>query len=300
MTMMTLVCPKCGAVAKLSLAEPNYVGPRRCWKCHEFFTITIHNNQVVSCEPLSEEEYERQQEAKKTAEKMGGGIGFAKREEPSFPQKAAEKPRSTIDSPKQEEFSFFQKAANTSKGGIDFVKRDEPAAAQKPPEKPQNGIDSSKLEAPDFFQKAAETSKGGIDFVKRDEPAIAQKPPEKPQGSLEAPKPSEPAKPPKPMDLLWANLKSSGSKPASKPIEPPSRSDNKTSNIFPPERYNTFVPLEDTKDKPGKSQKPNPPQEKRQDYTKPLRQADKDRPAIFPPDRFQTFVPLEDDDKSEK
>jgi hypothetical protein len=68
MNMVTIVCPKCSAEGKLSLVETNYVGPRRCWKCHELFTITIVNNKVQSSEPLSQEEYDRQ-EAKKASEK---------------------------------------------------------------------------------------------------------------------------------------------------------------------------------------------------------------------------------------
>jgi hypothetical protein len=72
MNMVTIVCPKCGAEGKLSLVENNYVGPRRCWKCHDLFTITIVNNRVQSSEPLSQEEYDRE-EAKKAAEK---GISF--------------------------------------------------------------------------------------------------------------------------------------------------------------------------------------------------------------------------------
>jgi hypothetical protein len=62
--MVTIVCPKCGAEGKLSLVDSNYNGPRRCWKCHELFTINIVNNQVRSSESLSQEEYQKQLEAK--------------------------------------------------------------------------------------------------------------------------------------------------------------------------------------------------------------------------------------------
>jgi hypothetical protein len=212
MPMMTLKCPECGAEAKLSLTDTSYTGPRRCWKCHEFFTITIHNNQLTSCEPLSKEDYERQQEAKKAAEKMGGGIGFSRQEQPKFPQKAAEKPRGGIDFSRQGELDLFQKAAETSRGGIDFVKRDEPPTPQKPPDKPR-------------------------DFTI---PLSPQKPSFKTEPEIPA--------------------------------------------IFPPERYNTFVPLENIKEEPEKPQKPK----------KSSSQAENDIPAIFPPDRIQTFVPLED------
>jgi len=60
--MITLKCPKCDAETKLSLAEESYEGPRRCWKCHEFFMIKIENNELKSCEPLSQEEYEKYKE----------------------------------------------------------------------------------------------------------------------------------------------------------------------------------------------------------------------------------------------
>lgn len=125
MSMMTLKCPKCGAEAKLSLADNNYSGPRRCWKCHEFFTITIVNNQVTFCEPLSKEEYERQQEAKKAQDKMRGGIGFSS-QAPQPP------PSSQIGKDSGEETTdIFKQLAGKSKGGIDFSKP-EPAKAQKP------------------------------------------------------------------------------------------------------------------------------------------------------------------------
>jgi hypothetical protein len=68
MNMVTIVCPKCGTEGKLSLVEPNYVGPRRCWKCRELFTITIVNNRVTSSDPLKEEEFQKQMEVKAAKE----------------------------------------------------------------------------------------------------------------------------------------------------------------------------------------------------------------------------------------
>jgi hypothetical protein len=60
--MMSMICPKCGAESKLSFVGDSYEGPRRCWKCRELFMIKIRNNELISCEPLSQEEFERQQE----------------------------------------------------------------------------------------------------------------------------------------------------------------------------------------------------------------------------------------------
>ena len=45
----------------MSLVETSYQGPYRCWKCRELFTITLENNELKSCEPLSQEEFDRQQ-----------------------------------------------------------------------------------------------------------------------------------------------------------------------------------------------------------------------------------------------
>ena len=70
MAMMSLICPACGAETKLSLVIDEYKGPRRCWKCHEYFTIHIKDNELVSCEPLTEEEYKQQQEIEELKNKF--------------------------------------------------------------------------------------------------------------------------------------------------------------------------------------------------------------------------------------
>ena len=55
-------CPKCDTEGSLSLAQSTYRGPYKCWKCRELFTIEIVNNELNSCEPLSQEEFDTQQE----------------------------------------------------------------------------------------------------------------------------------------------------------------------------------------------------------------------------------------------
>ncbi len=54
-------CLKCGTEGSISLAQPTYHGPYRCWKCRELFTIEMANNVLKSCEPLSQAEFEAQQ-----------------------------------------------------------------------------------------------------------------------------------------------------------------------------------------------------------------------------------------------
>jgi hypothetical protein len=60
--IVKIKCPKCNVEGSLSLIEADYQGPYRCWKCRELFTITLKNNKLESCEPLSQEEFEKQQE----------------------------------------------------------------------------------------------------------------------------------------------------------------------------------------------------------------------------------------------
>jgi len=60
--IVKIKCAKCGTEGSLSLSDPSYQGPYRCWKCRELFTIKVENNELKSCEPLSQEEFEKQQE----------------------------------------------------------------------------------------------------------------------------------------------------------------------------------------------------------------------------------------------
>jgi len=60
--LVKIKCPKCATEGSLSLIESSYQGPYRCWKCRELFTISLENNELKSCEPLSQEEFEKQQE----------------------------------------------------------------------------------------------------------------------------------------------------------------------------------------------------------------------------------------------
>ncbi len=60
--IVKIECPKCKNEKIISLVESSYQGPYRCWKCRELFTIRMENNELESCEPLSQEEFNRQQE----------------------------------------------------------------------------------------------------------------------------------------------------------------------------------------------------------------------------------------------
>ena len=60
--IVKIKCPECGVEGSLSLAESAYQGAYRCWKCRALFTIRMENNELKSCEPLRQEEFDRQQE----------------------------------------------------------------------------------------------------------------------------------------------------------------------------------------------------------------------------------------------
>ena len=62
MIFFEIECPSCGKAGKFSLADTTYDGPYRCWKCRSLFSVKIEDNQLVSCEPLDEAAFEKQQE----------------------------------------------------------------------------------------------------------------------------------------------------------------------------------------------------------------------------------------------
>jgi hypothetical protein len=237
MSMLVLKCPKCSAEAKLYLDDTSYSGPRRCWKCHEFFTITIYNNQVTSCEPLSAEEYEMQQAAQKAAEKSGGHVNFAKPAQPATPAKAAEKPESGINFSKQTQMEF--------------------------PQNTQSEVKPAEADDTDIFKILAGKSKGGIDISSQSQPEkprefIKASVPVDPQ-SQPAPKKAVPTYPPeKPRDL---------SKPlGSKEPQGQKKPDTTTPKY---DSIRTFVPIEDIKEEPVKPKKEIPPEERWNNFIPP-------------------------------
>ena len=60
--IIKIECPSCHTEGNMSLADVRYEGPYKCWKCKELFTIEIQDDKLISCEPLSQEEFDRQQE----------------------------------------------------------------------------------------------------------------------------------------------------------------------------------------------------------------------------------------------
>jgi hypothetical protein len=70
--MFTMKCPACQAESKFSFVDNSYEGPRRCWKCHGIFEMKIDDGKLVYCEPITEEEFKKLQEANALRNKMKG------------------------------------------------------------------------------------------------------------------------------------------------------------------------------------------------------------------------------------
>ena len=68
--LVKIKCPACQTEGSISLVETNYEGPYKCWKCRALFTITLKSNKLMSCEPLTEEEFQKQQEIKALQDKF--------------------------------------------------------------------------------------------------------------------------------------------------------------------------------------------------------------------------------------
>ena len=60
--LVKIKCPKCESEGSMSLVDDYYQGPYKCWKCRELFTIIMEKNELKSCEPLTQEELDKQQE----------------------------------------------------------------------------------------------------------------------------------------------------------------------------------------------------------------------------------------------
>ena len=60
--LVKIKCPDCSTEGTISLVESSYKGPYRCWKCRHLFAMKLENNELQSCEPMSQEEFDKLQE----------------------------------------------------------------------------------------------------------------------------------------------------------------------------------------------------------------------------------------------
>ena len=60
--LVKITCPECNVEGSITLVDTSYEGPYKCWKCRQLFAIKLKNGAVLSCEILSQEEFEKLQE----------------------------------------------------------------------------------------------------------------------------------------------------------------------------------------------------------------------------------------------
>ncbi|HEY32530.1 MAG TPA: hypothetical protein G4O10_05440 [Dehalococcoidia bacterium] len=60
--IIKIICPSCNSESGFSLANSSFEGPYRCWQCRGNFVIKIAGNKLRSCEPISQEEFDRLQQ----------------------------------------------------------------------------------------------------------------------------------------------------------------------------------------------------------------------------------------------
>ncbi len=68
--MVKITCIKCGTEGSMSLADPAYKGPYRCWKCRELFAIEIVDNILEDSGPFDQAESDREQEIQALRDKF--------------------------------------------------------------------------------------------------------------------------------------------------------------------------------------------------------------------------------------
>jgi len=62
MKMVTIKCPECGVDGSMSLIDEKYNGPYKCWKCRAYLKICLVDNNLESCEVITEEEFNKLRE----------------------------------------------------------------------------------------------------------------------------------------------------------------------------------------------------------------------------------------------
>ncbi len=62
-------CPACSTDSSFFIAKNVFQGPFKCRQCKAFFTLKVENGKIQLCEPLSQEDFEKQKAAKEAKKK---------------------------------------------------------------------------------------------------------------------------------------------------------------------------------------------------------------------------------------
>jgi hypothetical protein len=66
---VTIKCPACNTDSSFFIAKSVFQGPFRCWKCKALFNVKVKDSELQLCEPLSQEDFDKEKAAKEAAKK---------------------------------------------------------------------------------------------------------------------------------------------------------------------------------------------------------------------------------------
>ncbi len=62
-------CPSCNTESSFFVDKNVFEGPFRCRDCKSLFTVKVQNGQILLCEPLSQEDFDKKKTAKEAKKK---------------------------------------------------------------------------------------------------------------------------------------------------------------------------------------------------------------------------------------
>jgi hypothetical protein len=71
MAMVKITCTKCNTDGWMSLLDASFKGPYSCWKCREKMLIHMEGNELKSCVPMSQEDFDRFKEEQERKKRLG-------------------------------------------------------------------------------------------------------------------------------------------------------------------------------------------------------------------------------------
>jgi hypothetical protein len=66
---VNIKCPACNTDSSFFVAKNIFQGPFRCWKCKAMYTVKVKDGALQVCEPLSNENFEKQKAEKEAKRK---------------------------------------------------------------------------------------------------------------------------------------------------------------------------------------------------------------------------------------
>ena len=56
---VTVKCPSCNSDSSFFIAKNIFQGPFRCWKCKSLYSLKVKNSEILTCEPLAQEVFDK-------------------------------------------------------------------------------------------------------------------------------------------------------------------------------------------------------------------------------------------------